>query len=49
MKLLEDEEAERKMNEMNEKERHKALDCMLKVMDHQLDQIKASTNEICAR
>lgn len=31
--MLDDEEAERKLAELGEKERIKALDCMLKVMN----------------
>ena len=45
MKMLEDEEAARKIEELNQQERAKILECMLKVMDRQLDKIKESTNE----
>jgi len=44
-KMLEDEESARKLEEMNQKERAKILEVMLKVMDRQLDNIKASTKE----
>jgi len=43
---LENEESERKMNELNEKERQAALECMLKVMNHDLSAIKESTRYI---
>jgi len=44
-KMLEDEESARKLEEMNQNERAKILEVMLKVMDRQLDNIKASTKE----
>ena len=34
------------MAELNEKDRVAALDCMLKIMNHQLDRIKTTNNEI---
>ena len=35
-----------KLQEVGEKERVKALECMLKIMNHQLDTIKAETSYV---
>ena len=35
-----------KFQEVGEKERVKALECMLKIMNHQLDTIKAETSDV---
>ena len=46
MQILEQEEADQKINELNEEERKTALECMLKVMNHDLNTIKESTRYI---
>ena len=45
VRLMEEELEQKELNALAEKERAKALDCMFKVMNHQLDGIKAQTKE----
>jgi hypothetical protein len=45
-KMLEDEQKQAELNALGDKERMKALDCMFKVMNHQLDHIKKETFEV---
>lgn len=46
LKYLEDDNKAQEMEELSRKERVKALDCMLKVMDHQINLIKQGTEEL---
>jgi hypothetical protein len=45
-KMLEDEQKQAELNALGDKERMKALDCMFKIMNHQLDHIKNETREV---
>ena len=44
--MLEEEEEAKKIHNMTEKEQQKTLDCMMKLMDQQLNEIKACNQEI---
>ena len=45
-KMLDDEQKQAELNTLGDKERMKALDCMFKIMNHQLDHIKNETREV---
>lgn len=45
-RLLQDEQEAKRFEELNQKERTKTLECVMKVMNRQLDQIKSSVKDL---